>query len=169
MTTVIRLMSHAISLLGLISHAISSLEQEEPTWWAMKGAITERIDEFIGKIKDLKQMTWWSHTTTGPHSKLRSWDSKQKYQKNQKKKTLEMKCSSSTQTSQSAMLQLRPTWNLPKFPPPLKEVIIIATNCEWGEVWRSGRVLGYQDYSSYHISLTRPETPSSLRLVVQKS
>lgn len=41
---------------GLISRAISGLEQDQPTRRAMEGAIAERIDEFIGKLKDLKQM-----------------------------------------------------------------------------------------------------------------
>lgn len=47
MTTIIR----------LISHAVSGLEQDQPTGQAMEGAITERIDEFTGTMKDLKQMT----------------------------------------------------------------------------------------------------------------
>lgn len=41
---------------GLISRAILGLEQDQPTRRAMEGAIAERIDEFIGKLKDLKQM-----------------------------------------------------------------------------------------------------------------
>ncbi|KAF1589002.1 UNVERIFIED_CONTAM: Zinc finger protein ZPR1, partial [Eudyptes pachyrhynchus] len=41
---------------GLISRAISGLEQDQPTRRAVEGAIAERIDEFIGKLKDLKQM-----------------------------------------------------------------------------------------------------------------
>lgn len=41
---------------GLISRAISGLEQDQPTRRAVEGAIAERIDEFIGKLKALKQM-----------------------------------------------------------------------------------------------------------------
>lgn len=44
-------------IIRLISHAVSGLEQDQPTGQAMEGAITERIDEFIGTMKDLKQMT----------------------------------------------------------------------------------------------------------------
>ncbi|MEJ1275225.1 ZPR1 zinc finger [Cricetulus griseus] len=41
---------------GLISRAISGLEQDQPTRRATEHAIAERIDEFIGKLKDLKRM-----------------------------------------------------------------------------------------------------------------
>uniref|UniRef100_A0A8C8T4D9 Zinc finger protein ZPR1 n=1 Tax=Peromyscus maniculatus bairdii TaxID=230844 RepID=A0A8C8T4D9_PERMB len=41
---------------GLISRAISGLEQDQPTRRAMEHAVAERIDVFIGKLKDLKQV-----------------------------------------------------------------------------------------------------------------
>lgn len=41
---------------GLISRAISGLEQDQPTRRAMEHAIAEKIDEFIGKLKDLKRL-----------------------------------------------------------------------------------------------------------------
>lgn len=42
---------------GLISRAISGLEQDQPTRRAIEHAVAERIDVFIGKLKDLKQVT----------------------------------------------------------------------------------------------------------------
>ncbi|XP_042538835.1 zinc finger protein ZPR1 isoform X3 [Dipodomys spectabilis] len=41
---------------GLISRAISGLEQDQPTRKANEDAIAERIDEFIVKLKELKQV-----------------------------------------------------------------------------------------------------------------
>ncbi|XP_003794817.1 zinc finger protein ZPR1 [Otolemur garnettii] len=41
---------------GLINRAISGLEQDQPTRRANKDATAERIDEFIGKLKALKQV-----------------------------------------------------------------------------------------------------------------
>ncbi|EHB11532.1 Zinc finger protein ZPR1 [Heterocephalus glaber] len=41
---------------GLITRAISGLEQDQPTRRASKEAIAERIDEFIVKLKELKQV-----------------------------------------------------------------------------------------------------------------
>uniref|UniRef100_A0AC11CM10 ZPR1 zinc finger n=1 Tax=Ovis aries TaxID=9940 RepID=A0AC11CM10_SHEEP len=41
---------------GLISRAISGLEQDQPTRRANEEAVAERIDEFIAKLKELKQV-----------------------------------------------------------------------------------------------------------------
>lgn len=41
---------------GLITRAISGLEQDQPTRRASEEAIAERIDEFIVKLKELKQV-----------------------------------------------------------------------------------------------------------------
>ncbi|XP_040832925.1 zinc finger protein ZPR1 isoform X2 [Ochotona curzoniae] len=41
---------------GLINRAISGLEQDQPTRRANEDAIAERIDEFIVKLKELKQV-----------------------------------------------------------------------------------------------------------------
>ncbi|XP_004585158.4 zinc finger protein ZPR1 [Ochotona princeps] len=41
---------------GLINRAISGLEQDQPTRKANEDAIAERIDEFIVKLKELKQV-----------------------------------------------------------------------------------------------------------------
>ncbi|XP_036180152.1 zinc finger protein ZPR1 isoform X2 [Myotis myotis] len=41
---------------GLISRAISGLEQDQPTRRANEEAIAERLDEFIVKLKELKQV-----------------------------------------------------------------------------------------------------------------
>ncbi|XP_023446780.1 zinc finger protein ZPR1 isoform X2 [Dasypus novemcinctus] len=42
---------------GLISRAISGLEQDQPTRRAKEETIAERIDEFIVKLKELKQVS----------------------------------------------------------------------------------------------------------------
>uniref|UniRef100_A0A8D1HC07 Zinc finger protein 259 n=1 Tax=Sus scrofa TaxID=9823 RepID=A0A8D1HC07_PIG len=135
---------------GLISRAISGLEQDQPTRRANEEAVAERIDKFIVKLKELKQVA-------SPFTLVIDDPSGNSFVENphapQKDESLEITRYSRT-LQQEEMLGLRvsakrgqrnvlqfntncPECNAPAQTnmklvqiPHFKEVIIMATNCE---------------------------------------
>uniref|UniRef100_A0A8I6GME8 Zinc finger protein ZPR1 n=1 Tax=Rattus norvegicus TaxID=10116 RepID=A0A8I6GME8_RAT len=139
---------------GLISRAILGLEQDQPTRRAMEGAIAERIDEFIGKLKDLKQMASpftliiddpsGNSFVENPHAPQKDSALVITYYDRtpQQAEMLGLQVSGLTESEECSGLVLQFNTNCPECNAPaqtnmklvqiphFKEVIIMATNCE---------------------------------------